>query len=138
MTDRTIELERATEQAAGAAGGAAARAAGHAAAVVVTHAAEGAGKEGMSTSEFKGMILAILIAGGVGALQALSVIPSPVMPFAIALSAGIAAGGYAISRGQVKRGALDGAAAIARSLLPQQAAAIETGRAFATAIVGEK
>ena len=75
---------------------------------------------------------------GVAALQAFSVIPSPLMPFAVALSAGIAAGGYAISRGNVKRGAIDGAAAIARSLLPTQSASSEPGRAIATPGIGEK
>ena len=135
MDQREIDQMKAAAMAAGEAG---ALAAGHAAAGAVTAAAANAGKTGTSTSEFKGMIVGLLVAGGVAALQALAVIPSPVMPFAIALSAGIAAGGYAISRGNVKRGAIDGAAAIAKSLLPSQSGSIETGRAIATAVIGEK
>jgi flagellar biosynthesis component FlhA len=134
MTEtQTINLARATAQAAGQA---AAHALGQSAAVVVTDAAANAGKKGWLTSEFKATVLGILVAGGVAALHALAVIPSPVMPVAVALSAGLAVASYSISRGNVKKAALDGAAAMAVSLLPAQTGAIETGRTIAAAVIG--
>lgn len=129
----TDEIARATAQAAGQA---AAKAAGRVAVQIVNDAAANASKGGISSSEFKATIFGILVAGGVAALHALSVVPSPVMPFAVALSAGLAAGAYALSRGQVKKAALEGVAAVAKSLLPSDAGVIETGRTIAAAVIG--
>jgi hypothetical protein len=125
VDQKTIDLSRATAQAAGLA-----------AAQALGTAAANAAKKGGTSSEFKATLFGILVAGGVAALHALSVIPSPVMPVALALSAGLAAGAYSLSRGQVKKAALDGAAAVAGALLPQQAGTIEAGRAIVSAALG--
>jgi hypothetical protein len=125
MDQKTIDLSRATAQAAGLA-----------AAQALGEAATNASKKGGTSSEFKATIFGILVAGAVAGLHVLAVIPSPVMPIALALTAGLTASAYSLSRGQVKKAALDGAAAVAGSLLPQQAATIEASRTIASVALG--
>lgn len=133
MDDKTAANLRAS---AIEAGKAAAAAGAHASIQALGAAAVNASKSGGSSSEFKGTILAILLTGGVAALHALSVIPGPWTVPAVALSAAIAAGSYAISRGNVKAAALAGAAAAAGAIAPNQAAAIQAGAAIAGAALG--
>ena len=103
MTPETAaDLRKSAAEAAEAAAAAGA----HAAAVAVSSAAVNAAKPGGKSSEMKATIAAIGVTAGVAALHALSVIPGPWMLPAIALSAGIAAGSYAYSRGNVKAAAL--------------------------------
>lgn len=136
MTQQEIDQSRAAGQAAGHAAAAAAASAGLVAVRAIGAAAENAAKPGWWSSEFKATVFGILVAGGVAALHALAVIPSPIMPAAIAITAGLTAASYSISRGNVKAAALAGAAAAATSLAPAQAGAIETGRAITAAIIG--
>lgn len=106
------------------AGQAAAAAGAHAASLAISSAATNAAKPGGSSSELKATIGAIALTGGLAALHALSVIPGPWMVPALAISAAIAAGSYALSRGNVKAAALQAAGAAAAAAFPAQAGVI--------------
>ena len=99
------------QQAAKAAGQAAASAIASGARDALVNAAANAAKPGSSSSELKVIVGSVLVSGVLAALHALAVVPGPWMLPAVALSSGIAAGGYALSRGNVKAAALQGAAA---------------------------
>lgn len=94
-----------------AAGQAAASAGAQAAIAAVSTAAQNAAKSGASSSEFKATIGGVVTVGILAALQVLSVLPGPWMLPALALSAAITVGSYAISRGTVKKAALTAAGA---------------------------
>lgn len=119
-----------------AAGQAAAAAGAHAAALAVSSAATNAAKPGASSSELKATIVAIAMTGGLAALHALSVIPGPWMVPALAVSAAIAAGSYALSRGNVKAAALQAAGAAAAAAFPAQAGVIGDVQAVTAAALG--
>jgi hypothetical protein len=93
------------------AGQAAAAAGAHAAILAVGAAAQNAAKTGGSTTEFKATLGGIVTVGVLAALQVLSVLPGPWMMPALALSAAITVGSYALSRGSVKSAALSAAGA---------------------------
>jgi hypothetical protein len=115
------------------AGQAAAAAGAHAASLAISSAATNAAKPGGSSSELKATIGAIALTGGLAALHALSVIPGPWMVPALAISAAIAAGSYALSRGNVKAAALQAAGAAAAAAFPGQATVIRDVSTIAAA-----
>jgi fatty acid desaturase len=83
------------------------KAAAVSAAVAATAAAENAARKGTQTSEFKVTVLAIAVAGIVGGLKALVVIPGPwQIPAALILAVAGASASYSKSRGTVKAAAL--------------------------------
>lgn len=110
---------------AAAAAGSAALAAGVPAAVnALQVAAANASKPGSSSSELKAVVGGVLVTGLMAALHAFSVIPGPWMLPAMALSTGISVAGYALSRGNVKAAALQGAAAAVSAAMQLPAAGL--------------
>lgn len=118
-----------------AAGQAAAAAGAHASILAVSAAATNAAKPGGSSSELKTTIAGIALTGLLAALHMLSVLPGPWTVPALAVSAAIAAGSYALSRGNVKAAALQAAGAAAAAVFPAQAVVIgDVGTIAATAL----
>jgi hypothetical protein len=95
------------------------KAAGAAALGAVLDAAANAAKPGGQTSECKVVVGSIILTALVAGLHALSVIPGPWTLPALAASAAISAGAYALSRGRVKDAALAAAAAAAVTVVNQ-------------------
>jgi hypothetical protein len=97
---------------------AAATAAVTATVAAIQTAAVNAGKPGSKSSEFKVAIGGILVSALIAGLKVAAVIPGPWTLPAMVLSAGVTAGAYALSRGQVKKAALDAASAVVNTLAP--------------------
>lgn len=115
----------------------AARLAAEAAGQSTLDAAANAAKKGTSTSEFKATLLGIIMTGALAALHQLAVIPSPIAPYAAGVSIAIAAGAYALSRGNVKAAALQAAGAVASQYAPASAQPlIRAGTAVIGAAIG--
>lgn len=93
-------------------------AAKHEAVTAIASAAANAAKAGVGSSEFKVTLMGLGVAVLGIALKAAAVIPGPWQIPALIASAGVAAGAYALSRGQVKQAALNAAAAMASEGLP--------------------
>jgi hypothetical protein len=121
-----------------AAGEAAAAAGAHASILAVSAAATNAAKPGGSSSEFKATIAGIALTGALAALHVLSVLPGPWMVPALAISAAVAAGSYALSRGNVKAAALQAAGAAAAAVFPRQAVVIGDVGTIAAAALGAR
>lgn len=100
------------------AGKAAAAAGAQASILAVSAAATNAAKPGIGSSEMMATIAGIGLTGLLAGLHVLGTIPGPWMVPALALSAAIAAGSYAVSRGKVKAAALLAAGAAAAVILP--------------------
>ena len=112
----------------------------HAAAAVgltaVADAAANAAKAGGSSSEFKATLVGLGITALAAVLHALSVVPGPWMLPAIAGSAALAVGAYAITRGTVKAAALAAAAAAVVSVAPKLTPLVDVGEAIAAGELG--
>jgi hypothetical protein len=106
------------------AGEAAAAAGAHASMLAISSAATNAAKPGIGSSEMKATIAGIALTGLLAALHVLGTIPGPWTVPALAVSAAIAAGSYAVSRGNVKAAALAAAGAAAAAVFPRQAVVI--------------